>query len=222
MLAVFGAAVVVFAVPRLVASVISMPADVVAFDIRYDRPVSGRALTTMVEADASAQEWHRSPGRLREIAIGSLRLAVVEPDGSQVRQQHLDEALAASTAALLRAPADPYMWITRGTATYLLGRDAATVRAAMAATFRTGRFDPEIYTQRVSLALTLWESLDAAERARAGEAARAVAADDVAALVSLGNDLATRDRVMQLLASQALVRDYLQALGEAIDEFSAQ
>lgn len=222
MLAVIGLAVAALALPRLVAAVISMPADVVAFDIRHDRPVSLRALTTMVESDASAQEWHQSPGRLREIAIGSLRLAVGEPDASQARRERLEAALAASTAALLHAPADPYMWIARGTAAHLLGQEPAAARAALAATFVAGRYEPELYAQRVSLALALWESLDTNERAQAGEAARAIASRDVAVLAGLGHDLATRNRVMELLANQAMVRDYLHALVEAIDGPSAQ
>ncbi len=209
-----SAMLLALAVPRLLAGVTNMAGDVVAFDIRYDRPVTRRDLGVLIATRSGANGWLSAPANYREISVATYRLALLTDDAA-VRADLFEQARAASSTAIAMAPADPFMWAIRSQALVQLGGDRQQALEDLRRLNLTGRFDPELYAERVALPLVLWDLLDENDRAQASEAARALVDARPEALAAMGSDQQTRTRVMGLLADRDLIARYLDALNAA-------
>ena len=158
--AIVAAAVLAFAVPRLVAELAGLPARVVERQLEASlTPRPGR-LELASAAGRTAAAWAAAGENWSQVARAELALAAVPgilPNARQGRLERADEALRRALAA---APANPPAWARLAHATLARGGDAAVVSGALALSVLTGPNDGSLIAYRSAIAALAWDQLD--------------------------------------------------------------
>jgi hypothetical protein len=162
--ALLGSALLLGAVPRLVAAFHLLPGDPGMALLNSGQLPSPQAYARIVASRRAAAWWLPTPSTLTDLGVAALSLAQASSEG---RAPLLDLAERQLEAGLAGAPLDPHAW------TYLAFVHTATgdhERAAQALhlALRTGPFQPELTLPRAALGLTNWPWLDPAARALFG------------------------------------------------------
>jgi tetratricopeptide (TPR) repeat protein len=162
--ALLGGALLLGAVPRLVAAFLLLPGDPGMALLESGQLPSPQAYQRIVASRRAAASWLPAPSTLTDLGVASLSLAQASTGSQAMLLDHAERQLQAGLAG---APLDPHAW------TYLAFVHTATgdhERAALALdlALRTGPYQPELALPRAALGLTNWPWLDADARARLG------------------------------------------------------
>jgi tetratricopeptide (TPR) repeat protein len=162
--ALLGGALLLGAVPRLVAAFHLLPGDPGMALLDSGQLPSPQAYERIIASRRAAANWLPTPSTLTDLGVASLSLAQASTGR---RAMLLDQAERQFQAGLAGAPLDPHAW------TYLAFVHTATgdhERAALALhlALRTGPYQPELALPRAALGLTNWPWLDPDARARLG------------------------------------------------------
>jgi tetratricopeptide (TPR) repeat protein len=209
--ALLGSALLLGAVPRLVAAFHLLPGDPGMALLNSGQLPSPQAYERIVASRRAAAAWLAAPATLADLGVAALSLAQASAEG---RPALLDLAERQFQAAVAGAPIDPHAW------TYLTFVHTATgdhERAAQALdlALRTGPYEPDLTLPRAALGLTNWPWLAPAARARLGaEFAHALrlAPDRFAA------DVLDSHRSQEVRATLAAAPAELRELDRRLDE----
>ena len=162
--ALLGSALLLGAVPRLVAAFHLLPGDPGMALLESGQLPSPQAYQRIVASRRAAAAWSAAPSTLTDLGVASLSLAQASSEGRAIL---LDLAERQLQAGLAGAPLDPHAW------TYLAFIHTATgdrQRAAQALhlALRTGPYEPDLALPRAALGLTNWPWLDPDTRTRLG------------------------------------------------------
>lgn len=162
--ALLGSAVLIGAVPRLVAAFHLLPGDPGMALLNAGQLPSPQAYERIIASRQAAAAWLAAPATLTDLGVAALSLAQASTEGGPVL---LDLAERQLQAAVTGAPIHPHAW------TYLAYVHTATgdhERAARALdlALRTAPYEPDLTLPRAALGLTNWPWLAADARARFG------------------------------------------------------
>jgi hypothetical protein len=162
--ALLGSALLLGAVPRLVAAFHLLPGDPGMALLNSGQLPSPQAYARIVASRRAAASWLRAPSTLTDLGIAALSLAQASSEG---RMPLLDLAERQLEAGLAGAPLDPHAWTYLAFIHTAMG-DHGRAAQALHLALRTGPYQPELALPRSALGLTNWPWLDPAARARFG------------------------------------------------------
>lgn len=206
-----GSALLLGAVPRLVAALHLLPGDPGMALLNSGQLPSPQAYERIVASRRAAAAWLAAPATLTDLGVAALSLAQASTGGRPVL---LDLAERELQAAVAGAPIDAHAW------TYLAFVHTATgdhERAAQALdlALRTGPYEPDLTLPRAALGLTNWPWLAPAARARFGaEFAHALRLDPDRFLA----DVLDSGRSLEVRAALAAAPAWQRELDRRLDQ----
>jgi O-antigen ligase len=157
--------ILALALPRLVAELTALPAQLVVRQLDAGlAPPAGR-LDRAIEAGRRAAAWADAGQNWSHVARAELALA--EQPGMPPRPRHsrLERADQAFRQALAHAPANPAAWAQLAYVTLLRRGDAADINGALTLSVLTGPSFGGVMPLRSGIAALAWKQLDPPTRA---------------------------------------------------------
>jgi len=167
-----AAALVVLAVPRVIAGIYAVPAREVIGALNQGGRVSVPIASDLVIARQAlhmAQAWQNDAVLAIELARIDLLLAARDINSGQDGRQLLDEVIEVAQDGLRRAPAQARGWMILAEAT--LARDGVAAPKLvdyLTASLNASPYDVWLAPNRAWLAMMLWDRLDARARELGG------------------------------------------------------
>ncbi len=226
LLAIAGVAVLLVAIagPRLMAGIQLAGAQDVVRQIRSGQGASFQGIMRAIDTRRAAARWDPGPRAQSELGEMLLTLAALDqPEAAELRAELAAEAQAATQAAILKSPTQPFAW-TRYTQALALRTETERVRAGAAAAddggispvdgplamaIVTGPWQAELVPTRVEMGLYFWYRLsDFTRRLVAGQIFIAARQDPERLAAVTRRQNALREVMAILLVENDLLQEF--------------
>lgn len=150
---------IVMAVPRLAAGVITGPFDEVVRQIARGETVPRADLRFARASRISALRWYDLARLEADLGILNYTLARGEARGSELHGRLIEEAIAADLRAIKLAPTAAYSWLRLAQAHIERDGAAADIAPYLRMSYAMARYDPRVVLTRLDIAFLFWNDL---------------------------------------------------------------
>lgn len=185
-----GSALLVAAVPRTMASLVSGAGEPIIRHIQNQDEVSAEDLQTIIDAQSSGLFWVHDADLEAKLGLAHLLLAEKLGPQDSVGSIHLEHARQALRSSLGRSPANPYPWTLLAYAEHLQsGSWSEPAVSALRMAILTGPHEPPILWSRLRLGLLAWSALNQEDQEMVLEQVRYAWAQNPKQLIKIVVDL---------------------------------
>lgn len=194
-----AAAILVIAVPRMVAALLAMPTEYLVDQLRDGGNLDQQQLEQMLAGRERALIWETSEARYADLSLATLMVAeaLFNLEQDEASFAHVEASVVHAKTGLAQAPARPFSWTRLAYAEYLRDEASLIAPAALEMAIITAPYEPLLTFVRLDIALVSWETLSPDQRRLVGEQIALGWRQSEAALV----DLALSNERTQLVRS---------------------
>ncbi|MCP5364970.1 MAG: hypothetical protein H6905_07065 [Hyphomicrobiales bacterium] len=210
--AVVAAILLLFAVPRLLVSIVTAPSAVVLRELQNQEPVTFEELETIVRAQRRGL-FFVNDGRLyTDLGLAELLMAErLSADHADVNQ-HLENAVRALKEGLAVAPGNPYAWARLAYAEARLRGWTPVALSSLRLALLTAAFEPRLLWSRLRLGFLAWSHMTVEDQEIMFQQIRTAWEENPTELARLARDLGRVDVVRTALLRFPHADDELQEL----------
>lgn len=152
-------ALLVLAVPRLLAAVTLLPAAPTMDRLQSLEPVGTHKIERLIRNQRRALVWQPNGRTWTDLGLAQLLIAERLPEGDPRSRARFDDARRALVEGLSAAPANPFAWSRLAYAHAVLDGWTPRATAALRMAFITGPFEPRLLWPRLRLSLSAWPNI---------------------------------------------------------------
>jgi len=166
-----AAAILVIAVPRMVAALLAMPTEYLVDQLRDGGNLDQQQLEQMLAGRERALIWETSEARYADLSLATLMVAeaLFNLQQDEASFAHVEASVVHAKTGLAQAPARPFSWTRLAYAEYLRDEASPIAPAALEMAIITAPYEPLLTFVRLDIALVSWETLSLDQRRLAGE-----------------------------------------------------